>query len=109
MVHCTVQARFIGHFEDKDRWLKHLIHDHALADKQQWRSLGNAYPHKMVAGMVAFELEVTDMQCKLKVNQHRPESHLAMHAAYATGNDGQRVLADWMQRLGLVKPLSGGV
>lgn len=95
----------------------------AAADPAHARDLIRGYPFAslisvdddgltfvtLVAGMVAFELEVTDMQCKLKVNQHRPESHQAMHAAYATGNDDQRVQADWMQRLGLVKPLSGGV
>jgi len=107
MVHCTVQARLIERFDDKDRLLKHLIHDHDPAYEQQWRGLGDDYQHKMMAGMVAFELEVTDLQCKLKLNQHRPESHEAMHAVYAAGNDDQRALADWMERLGLVGAIQG--
>ncbi|MFT7401802.1 MAG: transcriptional regulator [Hydrogenophaga sp.] len=42
------------------------------------------------------------MQCKLKLNQHRPESHTAMHAAYAAGNSDEQALARWMVRLGMV-------
>ena len=109
MVHCTVQARLVEQFDDKDQMLKHLIHDHNPAYERQWRGLGDDYQHKMMAGMVSFELEVTALQCKLKLNQHRPESHQAMHAAYATGNDDQRALADWMRRLGLVTPSLGDI
>lgn len=101
-VHATVQARIIEAFDDKDRLLKHLIHDHDPAYAEQWRGLGEAYQHKMVAGIVAFELRVTDLQCKVKLNQHRPESHAAMHAAYAVGNTDEQALARWMERLGMV-------
>lgn len=100
-VHATVQASFIDAFDDKDRLLKHLIHDHDPAYAEQWRGLGEEYQHKMMNGIVAFELRVTDLQCKVKLNQHRPESHAAMHAAYASGNPDERALARWMQRLGM--------
>jgi transcriptional regulator len=56
----------------------------------------------MLNGIVAFELRITDLQCKLKLNQHRPESHVAMHAIYTAGNDDERALADWMVTLGMV-------
>jgi len=107
MVQCTVQARLIEHFDDKDRLLKHLIHEHDPAYAQQWRGLGEDFQHKMMAGMVAFELEVMDWQCKLKLNQHRPESHQALYSTYASGTADQRVLADWMVRLGLVGAIEG--
>ena len=107
-VHATVQARIIETFEDKDRLLKHLIHDHDPAYADQWRSLGEDYQRKMMAGIVAFELRVISLQCKLKLNQHRPESHAAMHAAYAAGNAEEQALAGWMQRLGMVRPGDSG-
>jgi transcriptional regulator len=108
-VHATVQARIIEAFDDKDRLLKHLIHDHDPAYADQWRSLGEAYQRKMMAGIVAFELRVVSLQCKLKLNQHRPESHVAMHAAYAAGNADEKALAGWMQRLGMVASAESGV
>lgn len=101
MVQARVEARFIDTFEDKDRLLKHLIHDHDPAYDSQWRALPEDFQHKMAQGIHAFELRVIDLQCKLKLNQHRPEAHAAMLAAYEQGNPDERALAGWMRRLGL--------
>lgn len=104
MVHCRVEARLVTAFEDKDHLLKHLIHDHDPAYADQWRALDEDFQHKMAQGITAFELRLTDLQCKLKLNQHRPESHAAMYAAYANGTPEEQLLAEWMLRLGLVTP-----
>ncbi|PPD26846.1 MAG: transcriptional regulator [Methylomonas sp.] len=100
-VHLTVEARMMEGFDDKDRLLKHLIHDHDPAYADQWRALGEDYQNKMMQGITAFELRVIDMQCKVKLNQHRPESHAAMVEAYTNGSENERSLAGWMDRLGL--------
>lgn len=100
-VHCTVQATLVEEPEAKDRLLKKLIGDHEPAYKQQWIDLGVEFQHKMLAGIVGFELQVLDLQCKIKINQHRPESHDALHEMYAAGNENERALANWMKRLGL--------
>lgn len=101
-VHCQVEARFIDGDENKDALLKCLIGDHEPAYAQQWRDLGEAFAHKMMMGITAFELRVTNLQCKLKLNQHRKESHAAMHAQYRQGTPDEQALAAWMQRLGMV-------
>lgn len=103
-VHCTVQATLIEDPLAKDRLLKKLIGDHEPPYAEQWRGLGEEFAHKMLAGIVAFELQVTDLQCKVKINQHRPESHAAMKAMYAAGNENERGLANWMDRLGMAGP-----
>jgi transcriptional regulator len=100
-VHCTVQATLIEDPAAKDALLKKLIGDHEPPYAEQWRGLGEEFAHKMLAGIVAFELQVTDFQCKVKINQHRPESHAAMKAMYAAGNENERGLANWMDRLGM--------
>lgn len=101
-VHCRVQARLIDGAQDKDALLKALIGDHEPAYAAQWRALGEEFARKMLAGIVAFELRVTDWQCKIKLNQHRKESHAAMHERYGAGTPDERALADWMQRLGML-------
>ena len=83
----------------KDAMLKKLIADHEPAYAAQWRSLGEEFARKMLAGIVGFELEVLQFQCKLKVNQHRPESHGALSARYAAGNERERELGRWRERL----------
>mgnify|MGYP000400639514 FL=1 len=55
----------------------------------------------MLNAIVAFEMKVQDIQTKVKLNQHRPESHAAMHAAYEAGNESEKSLALWMRRLGM--------
>jgi transcriptional regulator len=103
-VHCTVQATLVEEPEAKDRLLKTLIGDHEPAYAAQWRGLGEEFAHKMLAGIVGFELAITDLQCKLKLNQHRPEAHAAMKAVYAQGGENERALALWMDKLGLGGP-----
>jgi transcriptional regulator len=103
-VHAKVQAVLVEDAEAKDGLLKQLIGDHEPAYASQWRTLGEDYQHKMLNGIVAFELRITELQCKLKLNQHRPESHAAMYAAYVQGTPDEQALAQWMLTLGLVQP-----
>lgn len=103
-VHCTVHATLIEDPLAKDRLLKKLIGDHDPAYVAQWIALGAEYQHRMLAGIVGFELRVEALQCKLKLNQHRPEAHARMREGYALGNDNERALAAWMDRLGIGQP-----
>ena len=101
-VHARVEARILEGNEAKDALLKQLIADHEPAYAAQWRGLPDSYTHGMLNGIVAFELKIVSLQTKVKINQHRPESHVALHAVYAQGNEQEQALAQWMQRLGLV-------
>lgn len=103
-VQARVKIRLLEGEEAKDAMLKQLISDHDPPYAQQWRGLPEKYTHGMLAAITAFELEVLDLQSKIKLNQHRPESHAAMHAAYAAGTERERELADWMRTLGLAGP-----
>ncbi len=106
-VHCTVSATLVDDPLAKDRLLKKLIGDHEPPYAEQWRGLGEEFAHKMLAGIMGFELQVVDLQCKLKLNQHRPESHAALKAGYAQGNEDERELARWMETLGMDAPGAG--
>jgi transcriptional regulator len=100
-VHCTVEATLITDPASKDALLKTLIAEHEPDYAQQWRDLGEDYQHMMLAGIVGFSLRVTELQCKVKLNQHRPEAHAAMRAAYGVGKPDEQALAQWMVRLGM--------
>jgi transcriptional regulator len=101
VVHCTVEARLIEEPAAKDALLKKLIGEHEPGYAQQWRDLGEEFQLKMLAGIVGFELRVSALQCKVKLNQHRRESHAAMHAVYSAGTPDEKALAGWMERLGM--------
>jgi transcriptional regulator len=100
-VHCKVEARLVEDPAAKDALLKKLIGDHEPSYAQQWRGLGEEFAQKMLAGIMGFELRVLEWECKLKINQHRPESHAALKAAYRAGSEDERKLAAWMDRLGI--------
>jgi transcriptional regulator len=107
-IHCTVSARLIEDEAGKDRLLKTLIADHEPAYAAQWRALGEGYQHKMLSGIVGFELSVLSLDAKYKLNQHRPEAHAAMHQTYAQGSAQEQALALWMERLGMVEKVPVG-
>ncbi len=100
-VQCTVEASLVQEPLDKDRLLKKLIGDHDPDYIAQWIALGSDFQHKMLAGIVGFELKVVELKCKLKLNQHRPESHALMRQMYGAGNEDARALVTWMDRLGM--------
>jgi transcriptional regulator len=100
-VHCQVTARLVEAPDEKDDLLKKLIGEHEPAYAAQWRGLGEDYQHKMLAGIVGFELTVTEVQCKLKLNQHRPEATAATLALYSQGGEKERALVRWMALLGM--------
>lgn len=100
-VHCRARAQVLQGEQAKDALLKRLIADHEPSYAEQWRGLPASYTERMLDGVVAFTLQVHDVQCALKLNQHRPEAHRAMYARYASGNANEQALAQWMQRLGL--------
>jgi transcriptional regulator len=98
-VHCRVDASLIYDPQGKNDLLKKLISDHEPGFAAQWQGMDANYAQKMLSAIVAFELTVTGLQCKLKLNQHRPEAFEGMHAAYSKGSDDERELAIWMNKV----------
>jgi transcriptional regulator len=98
-VECRATVRLIEGHDATDGMMVRLIDDYDPQYLSQWRSLDEHYVTSMMAGIVGFQLTVTEIQCKLKLNQHRPESHAAMREAYAGGNENERELVQWMDRL----------
>jgi transcriptional regulator len=100
-VHCTVQADILDGHAAKDALLKQLIADHEPAYADQWRALPEDYTGKMLNGIVAFSLKIIELQCKVKVNQHRPEAHARMLEIYDAGSPDEKALGQWMRQLAL--------
>jgi transcriptional regulator len=108
VVHVQVRATLAEEEGAKDAILKKLIAHHDPAYAAQWRALPQDYTRRMLSAIVAFELEVLDMQCKFKLNQHRPEAHAAMLASYRAGSTRERELVPWLERLGITGQASKG-
>ena len=100
-VHCTIEAEILDGHAAKDALLKQLIADHEPAYADQWRALPEDYTGKMLNGIVAFSLKIIELQCKVKVNQHRPEAHARMLEIYDAGSPDEQALGQWMRQMGL--------
>jgi transcriptional regulator len=98
-VQCRVRVRLMTERAELDQMLDRLIGDNEPSYLAQWHSLSEDYHAKMVAMIVGFELEITELQSKLKLNQHRPESHAALRRTLAAGGERERELLSWMDRL----------
>ena len=96
-----MRAEILDGAEAKDALLKQLIADHEPAYADQWRALPEDYTGKMLQGIVAFSLKIIDLQCKVKVNQHRPEAHARMLEVYDAGSPDEQALGQWMRQMGL--------
>jgi transcriptional regulator len=55
----------------------------------------------MLSAIVAFSLKIISLQCKVKVNQHRPEAHARMLEIYDAGSSDEKALGQWMRQMGL--------
>ena len=72
-VHAYGKAAILDHIELKAELLKHTIETFEAAYFQQWQSLPDDYKSRMMNGIVAFEIEVTDLQAKKKLSQNRTD------------------------------------
>lgn len=96
-VHAYGQARIITAPAEVMHLLENSIQDYEPAYMQQWRDLPDAFKHKMLHGIVAFELAIDDLQAKKKLSQNKtlteqrniidnlsnsPDSNAVLTAAY---------------------------
>ncbi|MBV8388803.1 MAG: FMN-binding negative transcriptional regulator, partial [Mucilaginibacter sp.] len=70
-VHAYGKACILEDIEQKTTLLKHTITTYESTYLQQWEGLPEQYRLKMMNGIVAFEIEVTDLQAKKKLSQNR--------------------------------------
>ena len=70
-VHAYGKARILNDEAAKTRILEKLIISYEPAYLEQWHSLSDKFKTGMVRGIVAFELEVTDLQGQKKLSQNK--------------------------------------
>lgn len=65
-----------------------------------WREIPEEYKTRLAGGIVAFEIEVTDLQGKKKLNQNKPgEDAERVIEALEKGSTGEREIARYMKEV----------
>lgn len=72
-VHAYGKASIIEQENKKADLLQHTIEFYDKGYLQQWSGLSGQYKSKMMKGIVAFQIEVNDLQAKMKLSQNRSE------------------------------------
>lgn len=100
-VHAYGDLELIDDASAKDALLKTLIAQHEPAYAATWRGLPDDFQQKMLGAIVGFRIRVTKVEAKFKVSQNRPAADRErIKANHRVGNEDQRELVKWMERLG---------
>jgi len=100
-VHAYGKAQIIEEEAKKAELLQHTIEFYDKEYLQQWGGLSEQYKSKMMKGIVAFEIEVTDLQAKKKLSQNRSEQEQKniIHSLSQSHDTNEREIADYMSKL----------
>lgn len=100
-VHAYGNAIILDDENKKAEILKHTIQFYDPAYMQQWDGLSDHYKSKMMNGIVAFEIEVTDLQAKQKLSQNRSEQEKdnIVHSLEQSAGTSEREIAAYMKKL----------
>lgn len=97
-VHAYGKAHILDSVEQKAELLKHTIKTFESGYLQQWEDLPEQYRLKMMNGIVAFEIEVSDLQAKKKLSQNRSELEREniIHALGQSTDSNEKEMAAYM-------------
>ena len=73
-VHAYGQGTIISEQEEVIEVLEKTIDSYETAYRQQWNGLPEDYKLKLSKGIVAFHVEITDIQAKKKLSQNKTEN-----------------------------------
>jgi transcriptional regulator len=102
-VHAYGKAQIIEEENKKAELLQHTIEFYDAGYLQQWEKLTDHYKSKMMKGIVAFEIEVTDLQAKKKLSQNRSEKEREniINSVDNSTDTNEKEIAAYMKKLKL--------
>lgn len=100
-VHAYGKAKLLESVDEKAELLKHTINTFEADYFKQWQGLPEDYKLKMMNGITAFEIEVTDLQAKKKLSQNRSDKEIEniIHSLEKSDDTTVRQTAEYMKDL----------
>jgi len=99
-VHAYGEGRLLGN-EDAFRVLGRTIDFYESSYRSQWEGFPEAYRQKMVNGIVAFEIHVTEVQAKKKLSQNRTDTEKAriIDTLSHSTDTNEQLIAEYMKAM----------
>jgi transcriptional regulator len=100
-VHAYGKAAIIENEEQKAELLQHTIKQYDTGYLEQYEKLPADFKSKMMKGIVAFEIEVTDLQAKKKLSQNRTETEREniINSLSQSADTNEKEIAAYMAKL----------
>ncbi len=97
-IHAYGQGKLITLVDEVYGVLETTINNYETAYLQQWNALPKEFKSKMINGIVAFEIVVTDLQAKKKLSQNKTtaEKQKIIDTLKNSTNTNERLIADFM-------------
>jgi transcriptional regulator len=95
-VHAYGQAKVVQDEEMQLAVLEKMVRFYDQAYIQQWQNLPMDYKLKMIKGIVAFDITITDLQAKKKLSQNRTDTekdHIISSLKNSTDTNEQEIAA----------------
>ncbi len=98
-VHAYGNGRLITETDNAMEVLNATVRNYELGYQEQWQGLPLDYKLKMLKGIVAFEIEISDLQAKKKISQNKSEieKNRIIEALSKSDDSNQRMIADYMK------------
>lgn len=100
-VHAYGKAKIVEDETAKLKALEQMIQFYEKDYLQQWESLSDKFKKGMIRGIVAFELEITDLQGQKKLSQNKTETerHRITEHLSKSENTVEKDIADYIKKL----------
>ena len=99
-IHAYGKARLIHGRKAVFEVLDKMMDNFEPAYKEQWTSLSSEYKNRMAEGIVAFEIEISDLQSKEKLSQNKKinERENIINSLSKSEHENERTIADYMNK-----------
>jgi transcriptional regulator len=99
-VHAYGEGKFITEVSKVFEVLERTIENYEVLYKDQWNNLPGDYKTGLAKGVVAFDIEVTDLQGKKKLSQNKTENEQQkiINALSKSEETNEKLIADYMKR-----------
>ena len=75
-IHAYGNVKILHTEEEKNTAIEEMIHFYEKDYHQQWKAFPETFKRKMLKGIVAFEMEVTELQGQQKLSQNKTKEEL---------------------------------
>lgn len=99
-IHAYGQGKLITETNKTFEVLEATIDNYEILYRQQWENLPEDYKLKMLKGIIAFEIVVTDLQGKKKLSQNKTDSEQEkiINSLEKSNDSNEKLIADYMRK-----------